>query len=1233
LGQALNATNLTWTTGGNAPWNVETNFSLDGLAAGNGAFTGTNQVNWIQTTVSGPCRLTFWWGNNADTYTSNPNLLFQIGGTNELSLPAGYYEAYSETEWIDIPAGSQTLTWSCSFSNSNVIPYPAADTCAVDEVTVLPAGYPIITSQPANQETYACASGACVSFSVQAVTTPAVNYQWRFNGTNLSNQTNATLALNTYFTTNMTGEYSVVVSNAAGIVVSSNALLTVFPNPLGAALDAPQFVWTTSCQAPWTGQVAGGGASAYDYADFNYDSPLETTMTGPGLLSFSYVLEPFEEEMGVSPYYYGFMYLAIDGTNQWQVEAFAYDYSPISGQEFLDLPPGTHTLTWTMDSYSATLSQVQLAPPGPPMFLTAPPSQAVPMRANVRFSAAAVGDPMPTFQWYLAGQALAGATNDSLSLASVQAANAGQYYLVASNSYGAVPSSSATLTVLPAVGYIQIGDWSSYGGSAGRITVAGTTAYVAAGSGGLAIYDISNPFDPALVFGGFIGGNTGANDITVVGNYAYLANGYLSSYNGPPPYGGNQSAGSYLDVADVSDPSNPAVIGQVNVASWYAYSGGTGRSSALVQRLTQFGSRLYFDDQISGLNVFDLSSPTNPILLWSQGYTIGGNYLQYYPDSVAVTNQEVFLEDAGLLHILNASVPTNVVTLGAFSNVVANDIHLAGPYAYVAAGSAGLAILNVSNLASPVLVGSNIPANANAVEVIPSGNYAYVADANLGLLVMDITTPSQPVLVGKSVVFGQAAGLQLVGTDAYVTDSKGGLQVFDVSTPSEPELEGLSSPPVGDAVAVQVTNEYAYLADSEVGLHILDVSVPSQPVWQGSYPSAGQVQDVKLAGLYAYLAAGSAGLEIVNVADPTDPLLAGTYAAATNAQCLQLVGQEAFVADGAGGLQIINVHSAAHPMLAGEYSAVNFVSDVKVVGSYAYLADGSNGLVILNVSNVAKPAMIGACAAAAYATRLDVAGQYAYALVGNYLEIIDITAPANPSLVSSLNLYGANLSVSGQNLLVCNGNGIAVVNIANPALPVQVGTLSVGNSYGVFLSGDYAYSAAGSSGLVIAQFGQLPFITTQPASQMAAVGTNVSFSVAASGFAPITYQWVFNGSNLLTEATNADLLLSNAQSAEVGSYTVALSNLFGSVTSFPATLSLSAPPPVFEDGSLKSANGTFSFTWTAATGISYQVQYTSNLAQNIWVNLGTPVTASGGTATASDAMTNSHRYYRIVVPP
>ncbi len=84
-----------------------------------------------------------------------------------------------------------------------------------------------------------------------------------------------------------------------------------------------------------------------------------------------------------------------------------------------------------------------------------------------------------------------------------------------------------------------------------------------------------------------------------------------------------------------------------------------------------------------------------------------------------------------------------------------------------------------------------------------------------------------------------------------------------------------------------------------------------------------------------------------------------------------------------------------------------------------------------------------------------------------------------------------------------------------------------------------------------------PTITTPPASQTNFAGTNATFSVAATGFAPLFYQWQFDGTNI-SGATSTSLTVSNILQTNEGNFTVVVTNQWGSVTSVVASLTVEA---------------------------------------------------------------------------
>ncbi|MBA4146547.1 MAG: immunoglobulin domain-containing protein [Verrucomicrobia bacterium] len=86
-----------------------------------------------------------------------------------------------------------------------------------------------------------------------------------------------------------------------------------------------------------------------------------------------------------------------------------------------------------------------------------------------------------------------------------------------------------------------------------------------------------------------------------------------------------------------------------------------------------------------------------------------------------------------------------------------------------------------------------------------------------------------------------------------------------------------------------------------------------------------------------------------------------------------------------------------------------------------------------------------------------------------------------------------------------------------------------------------------------------PTILTQPLSQTVLTGQNATFSVGASGTAPLSYRWYFNTNTLLASSGNS-LVITNAQASNAGNYFVIVTNDVGSATSAVATLTVTPPP-------------------------------------------------------------------------
>ena len=90
-----------------------------------------------------------------------------------------------------------------------------------------------------------------------------------------------------------------------------------------------------------------------------------------------------------------------------------------------------------------------------------------------------------------------------------------------------------------------------------------------------------------------------------------------------------------------------------------------------------------------------------------------------------------------------------------------------------------------------------------------------------------------------------------------------------------------------------------------------------------------------------------------------------------------------------------------------------------------------------------------------------------------------------------------------------------------------------------------------------------PLITAQPVGTAVDPGTTVNFTVTAAGAPTLTYQWLKDGTNItdvgsFTGTTTSNLTVTSAQTTENGNYSVIVANDYGSVTSSPAILFVSA---------------------------------------------------------------------------
>ncbi|MFM2082855.1 MAG: hypothetical protein RL380_1546, partial [Verrucomicrobiota bacterium] len=199
---------------------------------------------------------------------------------------------------------------------------------------------------------------------------------------------------------------------------------------------------------------------------------------------------------------------------------------------------------------------------------------------------------------------------------------------------------------------------------------------------------------------------------------------------------------------------------------------------------------------------------------------------------------------------------------------------------------------------------------------------------------------------------------------------------------------------------------------------------------------------------------------------------------------------------------------------------------------------------------------------------------------------------------------------------------------------------STGNYYAIITN---AAGVVTSSVVALTVVDTAPVITSQPASRTNNAGTTASFSVAVTGTTPRTFQWSFNGTNLLN-ATNSSFSVGNVQQANVGNYSVTVSNALGSVTSGNARLTVVDIAPVITSqpaSRTNNANSTasFSVSVTGTTPRTFQWRFNgTNIvnATNSSLSVANVLPANAGNysvviANALGSVTSSNALLTVIV--
>ena len=303
-------------------------------------------------------------------------------------------------------------------------------------------------------------------------------------------------------------------------------------------------------------------------------------------------------------------------------------------------------------------------------------------------------------------------------------------YYVYSNFYGTSPSALQIYDISNPELPVLIGEEPSPE-SAVDVAIAGSFAYIADREAGLRIVNISDSTAPVEV-----------------GLFDAIASESMHSVatKGQVAYTGSSVVGLYevrLRAIDISNPESP---GEISVFS---------TDLSVLSDLYVEGNRLYaigsiFNVRGDILKIFDISTPSNPILIGSHDF--GATVLGI--DIVGTTIYATKFFDAPDLDILDTANPASISIIGTltideeeFGDTTLEGVTVVDNLAYLT--GANLRVVDISNPARPEELGllglKNYYGSTHPVQIV--GNFAYASIQYVGIRVINISNPFYPKLL------------------------------------------------------------------------------------------------------------------------------------------------------------------------------------------------------------------------------------------------------------------------------------------------------------------------------------------------------------------------------------------------------------------------------------------------------------------------------------------------------
>lgn len=301
-----------------------------------------------------------------------------------------------------------------------------------------------------------------------------------------------------------------------------------------------------------------------------------------------------------------------------------------------------------------------------------------------------------------------------------------------------------------------------------------------------------------------------------------------------------------VQIVDIHDPDQPVL------RSYFAEA-----NHAL--RVSTFRSLAFVTGYRRGIDVLDFADPANAerVARWAD---LDGLFVRVQDDLAVVTQG---YEGLAIVDVSEIAAPRVLGRFATESAII--DALVEGSTAFVSEYNDGIIVLDISDPTRPLRIASVDTGRGGPM--IKRGDLLYVADRSTGFHIVDVSEPSTPQMLGQALFEYGAGAIALVDDVAFVSTGFD-IVVLDIGDPLHPrELQrlrtgGWSPDLVADGRTIQVS--------TDGGVRVLDVADPFGPRWVGDYRCNGWNSGVAVANGVTLLATDSSGLELLVVREPGD---------------------------------------------------------------------------------------------------------------------------------------------------------------------------------------------------------------------------------------------------------------------------------------------------------------------------------------------------------------------------